>query len=444
MSYTEIEESPSQHDVPILEATNSTITRTRPITQVAAIFMRLIIPVAILGIGILAFMRLSIEPPKEQAPPAEKQAIRTRLTELNVEDYQVVIKTNGLVQAHNEVALSAEVSGRVISISESFEVGAYFARNEVLVELDRRDYETAVAVAEANLLGAEAALELARETYERNEGLAAKNGVSLAVLKQSFAEQAQASATLDTAKAQLEQAKRDLDRTRILAPFDGRVLSKNIGLGQSIGPGAPLGNIFAIDYAEVRLPIAGKELQYLRLPELSTDEPVAVQLTDAINPESTAVWDANIVRTEGTLDVDSLELFAIARVDDPFGRETGKEPLLIGQPVIAAIPGATLKNVVKIPRIAVRQLDQIYLVNRDDQGELVLQGKTLEPIWTDEDYLIVRDPSIKDGQLLATTRIVYAPDGAKVEEIPDIEDGIELAEPAESQDGTATASTGSQ
>jgi len=443
MSYTEIEESPSHHDVPSPDVSQSSIPPARPITKVAAVLMRLIIPAAILGVGIAAFMRLSVEPPKEQAPPAEKQAIRARLAELKVEDYQVVIKTNGLVQAHNQVALSAEVSGRVISISESFEAGAYFARNELLVELDPRDYETAVAVAEANLLGAEAALELAQETYERNEGLAAKNGVSLAVLKQSFAEQAQASATLDTAKAQLAQAKRDLDRTRILAPFDGRVLSKNVGLGQSVGPGAPLGNIFAVDYAEVRLPIAGKELQYLRLPELSTDQPVPVQLTDAINPESTAVWDANIVRTEGTLDVDSLELFAIARIDDPFGLETGQEPLRVGQPVIASIAGSTLKDVVKVPRVAVRQLDQVYLVNRNEDDELVLQGKTLEPVWTDEDYLIVRDPEIKDGQLLATTRIVYAPDGAKVEEIPDIADGVDLTDSTESKDGTATASKGS-
>lgn len=383
------------------------------------ILIRVAIPILILAAGIFAFSRLSIEQPEEKAKAAEKQKIRTRVATLTVTDYPLIVKTNGIVQSHNEVAISAEVGGQITSISSAFEVGAYFKAGDVLLELDSRDYETSLAMAEAQKLGSEAAVDLAKETYERNGKLYDKKGISEAVLKQSLAAMLQAEAQLEASKSQLERASRDLSRAKVVAPFDGRVRIRNVGVGQSVGPGAPLGVVFAVDFAEVRLPIASKELQYLTLPELASDSPVAVDLTDAINPDNKTVWKGEIVRTEGTLDLNSLELFAIARVDDPFGRKSGQPPLRIGQPVIASIAGKTLNDVVPIPREAVRQLDQIYLVHKEGD-DLVLESRKVTAIWSDEDQLIVDDPTITDGQMIATTRIVYAPDGAKCEIIPEV------------------------
>ncbi|MCH7708862.1 MAG: HlyD family efflux transporter periplasmic adaptor subunit, partial [Myxococcales bacterium] len=166
-----------------------------------------------------------------------------------------------------------------------------------------------------------------------------KNGVSEAVVDESLAIRSQAAAELDSAIAQLEQAKRDLERTKIRAPFDGRVRQKAVGLGQSVGLATALGVVFAIDFAEVRLPIAGRELQFLDLPEMADDAPVEVELRDAINEASETVWKATIIRTEGALDKDTLELFAIARVDDPFGLKSEHPPLRIGQPVVGRRDG---------------------------------------------------------------------------------------------------------
>jgi RND family efflux transporter MFP subunit len=314
--------------------------------------------------------------------------------------------------------LNAEVSGQIINISPAFEAGSYFSKGDVLVELDARDYKTTVAVTEARLLGAWSALKLATQNLERSTTLFRSNYGSEAAVNQAIANHEQASAELDAAAAQVEQAKRDLERTKIQAPFDGRVRQKSVGLGQSVGPGTTLGVVFAIDFAEVRLPIKARELPYLDLPELPDDSPVEVELRDAISNTSETVWKAMIVRTEGALDEDSLELIAIARVDDPFGRKSGHPPLRIGQPVIGSIAGRVLDNVVAFPRGAVRQLDQVFFV---DKTELTLFSKTIVPIWSDEEYVIVRDPLIADGALLSTTSLVYAPNGAKVEIIPDIE-----------------------
>ena len=155
---------------------------------------------------------------------------------------------------------------------------------------------------------------------------------------------------------------------------------------------------------------------------MTTDAPIDVVLRDGITGDTTFSWKAQIVRTEGTLDENSFELFAIARVKDPFGRQNRQPSLRIGQPVTATIHGKVLDDVIAIPRAAVRQLDQIFLVNKVD---LTLMSVTINPLWSDEEHIIVRHPLIQHGDLLSTTRLVYAPDGSQVEIIP--ESGIATA-----------------
>ncbi len=394
------------------------MTTSSSISTFLSRILRVGLPLALLAIGAYAYSVLSVEPEEEKSPPVANQVIRTNVTELQIRDYPVVVTTHGIVQAHNEVTLSAEVSGLVQQISSTFEAGSYFSEGDVLLELDDRDYKTRLAVAEARVLSAQASVQLANENFDRIKSLYDRNVSTEAEVNLASATSSQAVAELNTAEADVEQAKRDLERTKIRAPFDGRVRHKAIGLGQSIGQGTTLGVVFAIDFAEVRLPIAGPELQFLELPELASDPPVEVELRDAISETNETVWNAKIIRTEGTLDQDSLELFAIARIDDPFGRESVHPPLRIGQPVVGSIAGKVLKDVIALPRMAVRQLDQVILV---DNSELTLIPRTIEPIWSDEEFVIVRDSSIQNGAWLSTTHLVYAPEGAKVEIIPDIE-----------------------
>ena len=380
--------------------------------------VRVSLPIGLLAAGCIAYSILSSETEQTKDPATAEQTLQTKVVELRVGDYPVVIHTHGIVRPHNEVTLSALVSGQITYISPAFESGSYFFKGDVLVELDSQDYITALAVAESRQLGAMAAQKLATQNHEQIMKLLPKNVITEAEVNQSSAAKLQARAEFDSATAQVEQARRNLERTKILAPFDGRVRQKAVGLGESVGLGTSLGVVFSVEYAEIRLPIAGRELQYLDLPELAGDKPVEVELRDAISEASENVWKAKIVRTEGTLDQNSLELFAIARVDDPFGLKSKLPPLRIGQPVKGAIVGKVLTNVVALPRLAVRRLDQVFLV---DRTKLTLTAKTIVPIWSDEKYIIIEDPSIQDGMLLSTSHLVYAPNGAKVEIIKDIE-----------------------
>ncbi|MHC4569337.1 MAG: efflux RND transporter periplasmic adaptor subunit [Planctomycetota bacterium] len=381
------------------------------------VLLRVLLPVAALVSGWVGYSILSVEPEDVKRPEAEERTIKTRAVELYTQDFPTTIRTHGVIRAHNEVVLTPQVSGKIIRILPGFEDGAFFDENDILVEFDPQDFETAVIVAEAQ--HARAISTHAQEKTRANqarlnwEDLGYDEEPSDLVLRGPQLREAEAN--MKSAKAQLDQANRNLERTKVRAPFDGRVRRRTVGLGQSVGPGMPLGTVFAIEFAEVRLPITARDMAFLTLPEGPEDPPVEVQLRDALAQDET-VWAAKIIRTEGTLDENSLELFAIARVSDPFGRQSPHPPLRIGQPVIATMPGSVLKDVLVVPRVAVRQLDQIILL---DPNELTIESRRIETIWSDEECVIVRDPTIADGSLLATTHLVYAPDGSKVELLPD-------------------------
>ncbi len=386
-----------------------------------AVLLRIVPPVLIMAVGIFGYLQLSVEPEETKKGNSKPRPIKTQVVELVSQNYPTRITSQGNVRPHDQITLNSEVAGRIVRISPNFEDGAFFSEGDVLAELDTADFEATLANAEAQVARTTSsyALEKAQSDQARQNWirLSSNEDEQPDPLVLRIPQLKQAEANVKSANAQLDRAQRDLERTRIRAPFDGRVRQRSVGLGQAIRINSTLGTIFASDYAEVRLPISTEDLPLLALPENLGDPPVGVELSDSLNPGNGALWKAEIVRTEGALDASSLELFAIAKVDDPFGLHSGKPPLRIGQPVTASISGKILENVMPLPRIGVKRLDQVYLVDPD---KMTLHKRTIVAIWADEDHVIIRDPDIPDGILMSTTKLGYAPEGGQVEILPDI------------------------
>jgi RND family efflux transporter MFP subunit len=380
---------------------------------------RLILPLIFLGTGWFAFDHWMQPEVREKQQRSLPQIPKTRVIELNVVDFEPQIETSGVIRAHNQITLTSQVSGRIVATHPQFEDGAYFEEGTVLVELDKADFKTAVASAKSQQAQALAILaqEQTRAKQARLdwEDLGYEEEPSDLVLR--VPQLREAEARVEAAAAQLEQAERGLKRCQIRAPFDGRMRQRMVGVSQTIGSGTSLASIFAVDYAEVRLPIEARHMRFLELPEEASDSPVKILLRDALDESNKIEREAWIVRTEGALNEQSLDLFAIARIDDPFGRKSGKAPLRIGQPVSAKVPGRPFEKVVVIPRKAVRQLSRITVVDRDSH---IISKRIVTPLWENETHLIVSDESLVDGTLLATAYLVYTPEGTPVEILPDL------------------------
>ena len=402
----------------------------------AGLLLRILAPIALLALGIFGYSKLSIAVPEEAQPRRQRKPVETRVLELKREDYRVKIPSQGNIRAHGLVNLTSEVPGKVQAIYPPFEEGAFFSKGDILLEINPIDLQVAlisaqaqVAAAQLNLAKEEALAEQARLDWK---DLGYEDEPSALVRREPQLKAARQGLLL--AEAQEESALRNLARTKVTAPFDGRVLRRTVGVGQSIGPSTALAEIFATDYSEVRLPVSTLNIRDVTLPEDASDPPLAVTLRDGLDDQSSTEWSARILRTEGALDSSTLELFAIARIEDPFGLQSEHPPLRIGQPVIAAIPGKTLKDVFVIPRKAVSQLSRIRIV---DPATLKLGSSYIRPLHSDDDNIIFRDPSLEDGTLLALTRLVYAPDGGGVIIIPEENDEI----PVDSAAGEVTSTT---
>ena len=230
-----------------------------PATKVAgyARVWRLILPLIFLGAGWFAFDHWMQPEVREKRQRDLPQLPKTRVIELNVVDFEPQIETSGVVRAHNQITLTSQVSGRIVATHPQFEDGAYFEEGTVLVELDKADFKTAVASAKSQ--EAQALAILAQEQTRAKqarldwEDLGYEEEPSDLVLR--VPQLREAEARVEAAAAQLEQAERGLERCQIRAPFDGRMRQRMVGVSQTISSGTSLASIFAVDYAEVRLPI---------------------------------------------------------------------------------------------------------------------------------------------------------------------------------------------
>ncbi len=385
--------------------------RLRP--GLLGIVVRIVLPIVLLVVGIIGYGKLSIKQPEEAPPRPEAKAIEARVNELKLQDYQMLVPSQGHIRAHSLVTFTSQVSGRVQIIHPTFEEGAFFKKDDVLLEINPIDFQVALISAQAQMAGAQLNLDkeeaLAEQARLDWKDLGYKDEPSALVRREPQLKAARQ--TLALAQAQEASALRNLERTKVTAPFDGRVLTRTVGVGQTIGAGTPLGGIFATDYSEVRLPVSTLRLGDLTLPEDTDDPPLSVTLQDGLDEDSTTAWDASILRTEGALDARTLELFAIARIEDPYGLKSEKVPLRVGQPVTAAIPGRMLEDVFVIPREAVSRLSRIRVVNPET---MKLGTAYIRPLHSDDDHIVFKSSSLEDGTLLVLTRLVYAPDGGDV------------------------------
>jgi len=180
--------------------------------------------------------------------------------------FQPVIHAQGTVQAKRQIELVPEVAGKIIWVSPDFAQGGLFSKGDKLVLIDPRNYEFAVARAQASVADArnklvleEAEAELAKTEWEDLGG----GEASPLVLR--VPQMATARAKLASAKADLDRALLDLERTVIKAPFDGRVEEKKVDIGQYVSLGSQLAVLYSTDVAEISLPLTDRELGKLDL-----------------------------------------------------------------------------------------------------------------------------------------------------------------------------------
>jgi RND family efflux transporter MFP subunit len=338
------------------------------------------------------------------------QAIRAEARSLNLS-----VSSQGSVAPRTQTTLVAEVSGQVVNVSPNFIAGGFFRKGETLLQIDPSDYETGLMSAQAALAARKAQLADQKARSEqalkdwRNLGRQGEPS-DLVLRKPQLAE---AQAAVQAAEAELRRAERNLERTNIKVPYDGLVRAKQVDVGQFVSPGTPLGVTFAIDYAEIRLPLSSADLAYLDLPSatrLDRAHRVPVELSATMHG-GIQQWQAEIVRTEGVVDERSRVVYAVAQVNDPYSvlGVSDQTQLRMGTFVRARIQGQRADNVVMLPR-SVLQNDNTVLV-ANDQREL--EVRTVEVLRAEPQHVYLAG-GVEDGELVVVTSLDAPIPGTKL------------------------------
>jgi len=417
---------------------------------------KVLLPIGIIAAFIFAGKQLiaTAPEPKRRTPTPIVPVVEV----LNIRqgDYQVKMHSRGIIRPRTQSTLVSEVAGRITYVAPSFRNGGFFELDEVLMRIDPAEYQFAIANIEASLLGVKARitelkitaenlkksitietehLTLAKKQHQRHQRLQKKGTIALSMMEQSEREYLLRQASLQNLnnnlalipsqhqtleadrklkQAQLASATLNLDRTQIHAPYAGRVLEKQVDLGQSVSRGTSLGTVYAVDFVEVRLPITDRQTVFLDIPknhapESPPEKAISVTLFTTIAQKQHR-WQGRIIRSEGAIDARTRQLFIIAQIDDPYVQSSdGTPPLKVGQFVEAEIYGRILPEVFILPRKAVRPGDEVFLVTADSR---ILRRK-LNVTWRDKDNVIVRS-GLKTGDRLSLTVLPYTLNGTQV------------------------------
>jgi RND family efflux transporter MFP subunit len=370
----------------------------------------------ILGAIVLAILMSALQPePLKAKEPEAALAVKTQT--LSRTEVTLSVESQGTVRPRTRTTLISEVSGTVLEVSDYFIVGGSFDAGDILMRLDPTDHEVALQRAKAQLISGNALLELekARAVQAKKEwemtGRPESDAPILALRKPYLAE---AEANILQAQAQVRQAQLKLQRATIRAPYAGMVSVKSVDVGQYVTTGSRLGETFAIDFVEVRLPLTEKDLSQM--------EPMSFQNSDAVNTVvlsgsvngNAANWPAVIVRSEGVVNELNRSQYVVARISNPYRLNqtltASTPPLLVGTFVTAKLKGKTLNNVFKVPRSALLQGSKVAVV--DDKQRLRINSVNV--VFSDEGYYYVSE-GLKEGTEVIVSAIGTPIEGLKLE-----------------------------
>jgi len=373
-----------------------------------------IIPVVIVLGFLMGAVTLMATAP-ELVPTAPAPIAKTaRILEINPENVQLTVNSQGSVMPSTESQLIPEVSGRIIWMSPNLVAGGYFSAGDVLLRVDQVDYKNESDRAKASLSRAQAEQQHAQFEYRRLVSLEERKLTSRSQLENGLRAYRVADAALQDAKVNYLQAQQNLERTQLLAPFTGLVRSESVDIGQFVSRGSAIATIYANDLVEVRLPIADRQLAFLNLPPTLRGE-----LPDNMRPNVTLSaeyagqqlsWQGQIVRMEAEIDVSSRMVQLVARVEN----QPDAAPLSIGLFVNAEIQGLTAANIVVLPRQALRNNNQVLVVDADNK----LHFRDIEPLRLYQDSVLIKS-GLKRGERVCISPLQTAIEGMSVNPIVD-------------------------
>lgn len=360
-----------------------------------------LLPILLIGIGIGGFLYFKSREVKVERKPAKKYAVAVETIVMKPGDYQSSIRVMGSVIPDREVVLKAKVAGEVVWVSSEFVQGGLMKKGQTLLKLEDSDYQVQLKKARSSLDKALSDLDI-----EKGSQIIAKE--ELRLIKEASIEEIeatdlalrkpqliQAEAAVEVAKADFEQARLNLERTKIKLPFDALILERTVNIGSLVSSQGALATLVDVGAYRIEALVPPDKLSVIKISETSGSKVVIY------SQYSKQTWYGKVVRSTGKMAVDSRMAGLIILVPDPLGlkRNDQNAPLLLGDHVEIKILGEIFSNVYSLSRGYVRDGNTVWVYNN---GKLEI--RQVDIAWKEDGVVFVRS-GINKGDRVVTTEL---------------------------------------
>jgi len=345
--------------------------------------------------------------PAAQRRPPRPQATLVEVSPVRSQTEKVIIRAMGTVTPARIIQLAPRVSGEIVEVSPQFFPGGRFQASDTILRIEQKDYRLALEQRKSELVDAQHDLKLemgqqsvAQREYELLEQDVEEEDKEL-LLRQPQLEMAKAA--VSAAEAAVEKAQLDLDRTVIVSPFNAMIQEKNVDLGSQVSVGMTLATLVGTDEYWVEVSVPVDELRWLHIPGYNGEAQSSARVYHESAWGKEVFRSAKVERLMADLEPEGRMARLLIDVPDPLQLQVApgkRHPLILGSYVRVEIDGVELPDIVQIPRSAVREANQIWIMNPD--GKLAI--RTISIVWSGNDDVYVSD-GISDGELLVMSNL---------------------------------------
>lgn len=377
--------------------------------------MLLICGIILLIGGVVTTIIFFTEPTATRAGATKETAMLVEVTEVREGIFQPTIVATGTVQPAQDILLSPRVSGEIIQRSPSFVPGGFVKKGEILLQIDPADYKNTLELRKSELhqVLADLAIEkgrqdVARKDYQLIGGDTLSEENEALVLREPQLNAVRAS--VEAARAAVQQAALDLQRTTIRAPFDAHILSRNADVGSQVAPGNELGRLVGVDAYWVVATIPLSKLRWLSFPDADARGSM-VRVRDRTAWQEGEYREGYLYKLVGALEDQTRLARILVLVPDPLAYKADSAhvpPLMIGAFMETHIQGNEISDVIRLSRDYVRQDETVWVM---EEGKLRIQD--VEIVFSDAEYAYI-SKGLDENDQVVTTNLSTVVEGAKL------------------------------
>lgn len=363
--------------------------------------IKVIFPLSIILITILAYVFITNNPPKAKKKAIKKvSSLPVEIAKIKSREFDIIINSYGLATAKTQTDILSQVSGKITYINKNFTDGGSFKKGELLLKIEDIDYLANVQIAKATqalalqeLLEEKAQGKQALEDWKRFNKTEQPSDLVLRVPQLKYAQ-----ANLASSKAQVKKAQVELNRTKIIAPYDGKVVQKDVSISQVLTSNTQIGTIYENNSIELRLPIKNSDMGFLK-NSINQNSFIKVNFTSSLSKN---IYEGEITGVESSIDTNTKQVYLIAKITKQ------SQEIKIGEYLKAHIYASKIQDAILIPNESINQGEYVYI-----EKDAYVFRRQIEISWSDVKYSLIKS-GLKNNENIVTTSLGAISSGTKV------------------------------